>query len=69
MTGAWTVDVPAHADGREGVGVDIDRIVGQTSKDLEALQKRALIEGIPYQTLISSILHKYIQGRRKEQNL
>ncbi len=40
-----------------------------TSKDLEALQKRALTEGIPYQTLITSILHKYIQGRLKEQNL
>ena len=39
-----------------------------TSKDLEALQKRALTEGIPYQTLITSILHKYIQGRLKEQN-
>jgi len=40
-----------------------------TSKDLEALQKRALTEGIPYQTLITSILHKYIHGRLKEQNL
>ncbi len=40
-----------------------------SSKDLEALQKRALMEGIPYQTLIASVLHKYIQGRLKEQNL
>ena len=32
-------------------------------KDLEGLQKRALQEGIPYQTLVSSILHKYISGR------
>ena len=31
-------------------------------KDLEALQKRALEEGIPYQTLMSSILHKYVSG-------
>ena len=29
------------------------------SRDLRALQKQALAEGIPYQTLISSILHKY----------
>ena len=28
-------------------------------RDLEAIQKRAMIEGIPYQTLIVSILHKY----------
>jgi hypothetical protein len=29
-----------------------------SSKDLEAIQKRALAEGLPYQTLISSLLHK-----------
>ncbi len=28
-----------------------------SSKDLEAIQKRALAEGLPYQTLISSLLH------------
>ncbi len=32
-------------------------------RDLEAIQKRAMIEGIPYQTLIASILHKYAAGR------
>ncbi len=37
-----------------------------SSKDLETLQKRAIIEGIPYQTLISSILHKYAEGRLRE---
>ncbi|MFN2502387.1 MAG: antitoxin [Pyrinomonadaceae bacterium] len=31
-------------------------------KDLQGLQKRALEEGIPYQTLISSVLHKYLSG-------
>jgi len=30
--------------------------------DLLNLQKRALREGIPYQTLISSVLHKYVTG-------
>jgi len=34
-----------------------------SSKDLEAIQKRALEEGLPYQTLISSVLHKYASGR------
>ena len=34
-----------------------------SSKDLEALQKRALEEGLPYQTLIASILHKFVSGR------
>ena len=37
-----------------------------SSKDLEAIQKRALAEGLPYQTLISSLLHKYTTGRLKE---
>ncbi len=33
-----------------------------TSRDLEGLQRRALEEGVPYQTLVSSILHKYVSG-------
>ncbi|HEX5139745.1 MAG TPA: antitoxin [Dehalococcoidia bacterium] len=32
-------------------------------KDLESLQRRAMEEGIPYQTLMASILHKYAAGR------
>lgn len=35
-------------------------------RDLDAIQKRALIEGIPYQTLVSSILHKYISGSLRD---
>ena len=35
-----------------------------SSKDLEAIQKRALAEGLPYQTLISSLLHKYVLVQR-----
>ena len=38
------------------------------SKDLRGLQKRALAEGMPYQTLIASILHKYVEGRLHEKN-
>ena len=33
-----------------------------SQKDLEALQTLAIEEGIPYQTLIASILHKYVAG-------
>ena len=33
------------------------------SRDLESIQSRALEEGIPYQTLVFSILHKYVSGR------
>ncbi len=34
-----------------------------SSRDLDALKKRALSEGIPYQTLIASVLHRYVEGR------
>jgi predicted DNA binding CopG/RHH family protein len=34
-----------------------------SSADLEGIQSRAIEEGIPYQTLISSVIHKYITGR------
>jgi len=33
-----------------------------SSRDLLALQRRAAKEGLPYQTLVSSILHKYVAG-------
>ncbi len=33
-----------------------------SSRDLRSLQRRALEEGIPYQTLVSSVLHKYVSG-------
>ncbi len=35
-------------------------------RDLVRFQKTADHEGLPYQTLISSILHKYINGRLVE---
>jgi predicted DNA binding CopG/RHH family protein len=37
-----------------------------SSRDLRGLQKKALAEGIPYQTLVASILHKYVEGRLRE---
>ena len=33
-----------------------------SNRDLVLLQRRALEEGIPYQTLVSSVLHKYVSG-------
>jgi len=41
------------------------RIAG---KDLELIQERALIEGIPYQTLMSSVLHKFVYGNLVEKS-
>ncbi len=37
-----------------------------SSGDLQDIQARALEEGIPYQTLIASVLHKYVTGRLTE---
>lgn len=37
-----------------------------SEKDLTKIQKRALQEGLPYQTLISSILHKFVTGQLKQ---
>ena len=36
-----------------------------SSKDLEAIQKRALAEGLPYQTLIASLLHNMLPDASK----
>ncbi len=33
-----------------------------SERDLNELQRIAIREGLPYQTLISSILHKYVNG-------
>ena len=37
-----------------------------SSRDLAKLQKRAVMEGVPYQTLIASTLHKFVAGKLKE---
>ncbi|MBE0493655.1 MAG: hypothetical protein IBX48_04870 [Thiomicrospira sp.] len=36
-------------------------------RDLDAIQRKAMQEGMPYQTLIASILHKYASGSLTEQ--
>ncbi len=52
----------ARATFRKDKRVNI-RISG---KDLDSLKVRALEEGIPYQTLMASVLHKYTEGRLVE---
>jgi predicted DNA binding CopG/RHH family protein len=37
-----------------------------SKRDLDKLKAKALEEGIPYQTLVSSVLHKYVTGKLKE---
>ncbi len=37
--------------------------------DFKGIQKKALEMGIPYQTLISSMIHRYIEGDLVEKNV
>ena len=39
-----------------------------SKKDLESVQRKALEEGVPYQTLIASLIHKYINGKLIEKD-
>ena len=39
-----------------------------SSRDLDALKVRAIQDGIPYQTLTASIIHKYVTGRLIEKS-
>ncbi len=43
--------------------------IRMSRKDLDAIQVRALEEGIPYQTLMASVLHKYVSGRLVEKSV
>ena len=40
--------------------------IRMAERDLLRFRKTAMQEGLPYQTLISSVLHKYINGRFAE---
>ena len=37
-----------------------------SEKDFRGIQVKAREEGIPYQTLVSSIVHKYLTGQLKQ---
>lgn len=52
----------ARATLRKDKRVDIR----MAERDMTRFQKLAVREGLPYQTLISSVLHKYINGRLVE---
>jgi len=34
-----------------------------SERDLNELQKKAVSEGLPYQTFVSSIIHKFVNGK------
>ena len=37
-----------------------------SERDLKNLKVKALEEGLPYQTLVSMVLHKYVSGKYEE---
>ena len=37
--------------------------IRMTKKDLEAIKIKAMEEGVPYQTLVTSIIHKFVSGK------
>jgi len=43
--------------------------IRMTSKDLNDIKAKAIEEGLPYQTFITSILHKYISGKIIEKRI
>jgi len=55
-----------RAAAREGLRRDKRVNIRMTERDLRRFKKAANLEGLPYQTLISSVLHKYINGRLVE---
>ena len=66
---------PVSAQGRE----QIESIIRKARKnqaislrlsqfDLELLKKKAESEGLPYQTLITSVLHKYVTDQLYDRN-
>ena len=62
--------VPASARERKALDAILERArktknikIRITEGDLARLKKRAEEEGVPYQTLVSSVLHRYLSDR------
>jgi hypothetical protein len=57
----------AFRDGARATFIKGRRVnIRLSAADLMDIQARAYEEGIPYQTLIASVLHKYVSGRLQE---
>ena len=53
----------AHFLIKHSCGKDCRINLRVSKRDVEALKTKALEEGIPCQTLVTSILHKYVSGK------
>ena len=60
-------DLKKYRDSAQATLIKNRRVnVRLSSPDLMDIQARAAEEGVPYQTLISSVLHKFVTGRFSE---
>jgi len=71
-SGKWAIaplakeEKPRHSEIARNTFRKDQRMNIRISKiDLEKLKAKAAQEGIPYQTLVASILHKYVSGSLK----
>jgi predicted DNA binding CopG/RHH family protein len=69
-SGEWISESPSKAEkdkfkaAAQATFVKDRRVnIRLASPDLLDIQARALEEGVPYQTLIASVLHKFVSGR------
>jgi len=62
-------EIEKHAEYAKATFIKNKRInIRISQRDLEYIQRKALEEGIPYQTLIASLIHKYISGKLVEKD-
>lgn len=64
----WLADSPARTQVHKAAAAatfkkDQRLNIRISSRDLKNLQARAMEEGLPYQTLAASLLHKYVSGQ------
>ena len=69
-TGGWkpvknlTKELATYSDAATATLLKNKRVnIRISAADLEGLQAKAAAEGLPYQTLMASVLHKYVSGR------
>ena len=68
VSDAQTAISEAQAFARATLKKDRRMNVRISERDLKGLKARAAEEGIPYQTLVTMILHKYVAGRFVEKS-
>jgi predicted DNA binding CopG/RHH family protein len=64
---ATKAELAAFRDAARATFIKSRRVnIRLSAPDLMDIQARAYEEGVPYQTLIASVLHKYVSGRLHE---